>query len=99
MKNKYNIQKICLECNQVQYNTKYEGAHVIDPIPGYYTEPIIVMDFASLYPSSIIQKNMSGETQVLDTKYLDLENCEYYDIEYNEENKTKNVVLLKKIIN
>lgn len=84
-KNIYNKKKICLECNQVQFNTKYDGAHVIDPIPGYYTEPIIVMDFASLYPSSIIQKNMSGETQIMDTKYLDLSNCEYYDTEYNDE--------------
>lgn len=95
-KNKYNIQKVCIECNQVQYNTKYDGAHVIDPIPGYYTEPIIVMDFASLYPSSIIQKNMSGETQILDTKYLNLNNCIYHDIEYNEDKKKKICCFVKK---
>ena len=95
-KNEYNIQNVCLECNQVQYNTKYDGAHVIDPIPGYYTDPIIVMDFASLYPSSIIQKNMSGETQIMDTKYLSLPNCEYYDVEYNEENKKKKCCFVKK---
>ena len=95
-KNIYDVQKICLECNQVQYNTKYDGAHVIDPIPGYYTEPIIVMDFASLYPSSIIQKNMSGETQILDTKYLNYENCNYYDIEYNEDKKKKKCCFVKK---
>jgi DNA polymerase delta subunit 1 len=40
------------------------------------------MDFASLYPSSIIQKNLSGETQILDPKYDNLDNCEYYDTTY-----------------
>merc|ERR1712166_1540347 len=29
----------------------YEGATVLDPIRGYYDDPIATFDFASLYPS------------------------------------------------
>jgi DNA polymerase elongation subunit (family B) len=37
----------------------YEGAIVFVPEPGIYFEPIVVMDYNSLYPSSIISKNVS----------------------------------------
>jgi DNA polymerase elongation subunit (family B) len=51
----------------------YEGAIVLDPIPGFYTEaPIGVCDFASLYPSTIISENISHDMLVW-TKDFDLE--------------------------
>ena len=35
----------------------FEGAIVLDPTPGIYLDdPIAVLDFASLYPSCIIEK-------------------------------------------
>ena len=41
----------------------FEGAIVLDPEPGIYLDdPISVLDYASLYPSSIIEKNFSHET-------------------------------------
>tara|TARA_Y100000590_G_scaffold440652_1_gene566317 strand:+ start:2753 stop:6475 length:3723 start_codon:yes stop_codon:yes gene_type:complete len=41
----------------------FEGAIVLDPTPGIYLDdPISVLDYASLYPSSIIEKNLSHET-------------------------------------
>jgi len=41
----------------------YEGAIVLDPIPGFYfDEPVGVADFASLYPSTIISENISYDT-------------------------------------
>lgn len=40
---------------------KYDGASVIDPIPDVYLSPIGVLDFRSLYPSSMIEKNLSPE--------------------------------------
>ncbi len=40
---------------------KYAGAIVIDPIPGVYFN-VVVVDFASLYPSIIKQWNISYET-------------------------------------
>ena len=43
----------------------YEGAIVLDPIPGFYSEsPIGVCDFASLYPSTIISEDISHDSLV-----------------------------------
>jgi DNA polymerase elongation subunit (family B) len=41
----------------------YEGAIVLDPIPGFYSQsPIGVCDFASLYPSTIVSENISHDS-------------------------------------
>ena len=42
----------------------YEGAIVFIPEPGLYLEPVAVMDFASLYPSSMIAENISHDSIV-----------------------------------
>lgn len=49
----------------------YEGAIVLDPIPGFYTTPVGVADFASLYPSTIISENISHDTLVWVKDYND----------------------------
>lgn len=42
---------------------KYEGAFVLPPIPGVYLDKYItVLDYNSLYPSSMIAENLSHET-------------------------------------
>lgn len=43
---------------------KYEGATVIDPIKGFYSEPIATLDFASLYPSIMMAHNLCYSTLV-----------------------------------
>ena len=49
----------------------YEGAIVLDPEPGIYLKgPVGVVDYASLYPSSIIEKNISHDTLIEDPQYL-----------------------------
>jgi DNA polymerase elongation subunit (family B) len=49
----------------------YEGAVVLDPMPNIYLEePISVLDYGSLYPSSMIERNLSHETIVINPKYL-----------------------------
>tara|TARA_B100000900_G_scaffold374829_1_gene356373 strand:- start:363 stop:4265 length:3903 start_codon:yes stop_codon:yes gene_type:complete len=49
----------------------FEGAIVLDPKPGIYLDdPIAVLDYASLYPSSIIEKNISHETLIEDISLL-----------------------------
>jgi DNA polymerase elongation subunit (family B) len=41
----------------------YEGAIVLDPMPGFYSNsPIGVCDFASLYPSTIVSENISHDS-------------------------------------
>ena len=64
----------------------YEGAIVLVPKPGIYLEdPISVVDFTSLYPSSIIEKNLSPETFLGSKKY----NKDTPDIEGTLINKQK----------
>lgn len=49
----------------------YEGATVLQPRVGaYIDDPIAVLDFASLYPSSMISSNISHDTYVSDTSSL-----------------------------
>ena len=41
----------------------FEGAIVLDPTPGFYSDsPVGVCDFASLYPSSIVSENISHDS-------------------------------------
>jgi DNA polymerase elongation subunit (family B) len=48
----------------------YEGAVVLDPKEGMYlNDPIVVFDYGSLYPSSMIARNLSHDCYVLDEKY------------------------------
>ena len=62
----------------------YEGAIVLDPTPGIYLDdPVSVLDYASLYPSSIIEKNISHETLIEDTSLLEeIGEDNYYKIKY-----------------
>jgi DNA polymerase elongation subunit (family B) len=60
----------------------YEGAIVFDPEANVEYEALAVKDYASLYPSSIIHKNMSHETVVKQDKYDNLENADGIKITY-----------------
>ena len=76
----------------------YEGAIVFKPKSGIYFEPVAVMDYASLYPSSMIAENISHDTiamvkefdndgvlisEIGDKKLLGLDEYNYNDIEYD----------------
>ena len=43
-------------------DSKYQGAHVVIPIPKFYTNPVACLDFMSLYPSIMIEMNISFDT-------------------------------------
>ncbi len=51
---------------------KFAGAYVVPPVPGIHFD-VVVMDFASLYPSIIKEYNLSYETVL----------CPHKDDEYN----------------
>jgi DNA polymerase elongation subunit (family B) len=90
------VAKACRQLNHVIPNLNYgynknnavesgfEGATVFKPIIGFYKRPIGVLDYASLYPSSMIMNNISHEKLVDNPKYDNLPDYEYNDITYNE---------------
>jgi len=62
----------------------YEGAIVLPPKEGIYIDtPISVLDYASLYPSSMISENLSHDSIILNKKYDNLPDMEYLDIVYD----------------
>ena len=70
-------------------NDGFEGAIVLEPEPGIYLDdPVSVLDYASLYPSSIIEKNISHETFICTQEEKD-ENPEKY--EWMEEDKYEKI--------
>lgn len=77
--------EVCSVCKRVQYYTGYDGARVFTPEPSVFHQPISVLDYASLYPRSIISYNISWETQVLDHgKYGSLPGYVYRKVTYRE---------------
>jgi DNA polymerase elongation subunit (family B) len=71
---------------EIQKNSSYEGAIVFEPVPRVDYEAQTVKDYASLYPRTIIQKNMSHETLVKDDTYDNLPGVKYYNACYNKTN-------------
>jgi len=109
------VTKVCSEKNtriptllnfneREESNDGFEGAIVLEPEPGIYLDdPVSVLDYASLYPSSIIEKNISHETFIctkeelenhpekyewLDINSKDIECIEYDDYNYELIGKT-----------
>ena len=42
----------------------YKGGAVLNPLAGYYNEPIVTLDLASLYPSILQRHNMCYSTLI-----------------------------------
>jgi len=68
-----NIENYVLrELEKKSNNSSYEGAIVLPPKKGMYLEdPVAVLDYASLYPSSMIASNISHEVIVKTEFYKD----------------------------
>lgn len=62
---------------------EYEGAFVFVPKAGVYFEPITVLDYASLYPRSMMERNLSHETILFNGKYKKCPNYKFHDTYYN----------------
>ena len=63
----------------------YEGAIVLEPEVGMYLyEPVSVLDYNSLYPSSMISHNLSHDSIVLDAEaYGAVPGVEYVDVSFD----------------
>jgi DNA polymerase delta subunit 1 len=57
---------------------KFQGATVLEPKKGAYYEPIVALDFASLYPSIMCAHNLCYSTYVFDKSKI---NKHFYDYE------------------
>lgn len=63
-------------------NEGYKGASVIDAKKGFYEkDPVVTMDFASLYPSIMRLKQLCYTTIVKDAKYEGIDGVKYEDHE------------------
>ena len=92
---KNNIRIPTLQAYDPNNKEGFEGAIVLDPVVRnttgmYLDQPIAVVDYASLYPSSIIENNFSHETYICTKRDYD-KNPDKYDnfldnnkIEYTE---------------
>jgi len=58
-------------------NDKFEGATVLDPLTGYYPQPIATLDFASLYPSIMMAHNLCYCTLLKPEQVKDLQPEDY----------------------
>ena len=81
-----NENYILRELEKKNDDSSYEGAIVLPPIKGMYLEePVSVLDYASLYPSSMIASNISHEgivnTEIFKGKETNLEEIEEINLQ------------------
>ena len=69
-------------------DTSYEGAIVFDPVAKVDYEACAVKDYMSLYPASIMHKNMCHTTIVENPKYDNLKGITYFNAQYKENDGT-----------
>lgn len=62
----------------------FTGATVLEAQSGMYTDNIAVLDFASLYPTVMISRNLCYSTFVLDERYLNIQGVSYETIAWDD---------------
>lgn len=71
--------------NDDEIDSSFTGATVLEPVPGMYLDDnIAVLDFASLYPTIMISRNLCYSTFVLDDKYLNIPQVNYEKIAWDD---------------
>jgi DNA polymerase elongation subunit (family B) len=71
--------------NDDAIDDSFTGATVLEPVPGMYLDDnIAVLDFASLYPTIMISRNLCYSTFVLDEKYLGIQDVNYEKIAWED---------------
>jgi DNA polymerase elongation subunit (family B) len=95
------------ENGEIENEESYEGAIVFDPVPRIDYEANSTKDYASLYPSADMQKNMSHETILqyrnkltneleYDSTYDNIPGITYYNASYNETDGTTKYIRFAK---
>jgi DNA polymerase elongation subunit (family B) len=62
----------------------FTGATVLTAQSGFYDENIAVLDFASLYPTIMISRNLCYSTFVMDDKYKNIEGVKYETMAWDD---------------
>lgn len=70
--------------NDDSIDDSFTGATVLEPIPGMYKDNIAVLDFASLYPTIMISRNLCYSSFVLDDQYLNIPDVNYEKIAWDD---------------
>lgn len=86
----------CQRPPQTLEKQSFEGAKVFDPIPSVSNEAVFVNDFSSLYPTIILQLNLSHETIVNNETFDNIEGIEYYNAEYKDYKGDKQYIRVAK---
>jgi DNA polymerase elongation subunit (family B) len=74
-----------ISSNEDAVDDSFTGATVLEPKPGWYgKDNIAVLDFASLYPTVEISRNLCYSTLVMNDKYLGLQNVKYETVKWND---------------
>jgi len=70
--------------NEDAVDDSFTGATVLPPVPGFYKDNIAVLDFASLYPTIMISRNLCYSTFVFDEKYKNIPGVNYETIAWDD---------------
>jgi DNA polymerase delta subunit 1 len=70
--------------NEDAVDDSFTGATVLEPLPGMYKDNVAVLDFASLYPTIMISRNLCYSSFVLDNQYLDIPDVNYETIAWDD---------------
>ncbi len=62
----------------------FTGATVLEPVPGMHRDNIAVLDFASLYPTIMISRNLCYSTFLMDDKYKGIPGVNYETIAWDD---------------
>lgn len=84
---------------EVEEEEGYEGATVFEPIIAVHYEPITVLDYNSLYPNSMIFRNLSHECIVKNPQYDNLPGYYYDEVTYSNKDETTTTCRYAKSIN
>jgi len=70
--------------NEDAVDDSFTGATVLEPTCGFFNDNIAVLDFASLYPTIMISRNLCYSAFVMDSKYLDIPGVNYETIAWDD---------------
>lgn len=80
----YSVSRIFSKDDAVE--DSFTGATVLEPQTGIYlNDNVAVLDFASLYPTIMISRNLCYSSFVLDKKYLGIKDVNYERISWDDQ--------------